>query len=373
MTIPTNRPQPGREGVAAGPGIGVAPSPSRAHRLGVYLLPGRVDDPRPALAQAHAAEELGFRSVWVSERWASKEVGALCGALSQVTTYPRIAVGATHLTTRHPVTLAGLAMTMQMLSEGRFVLGVVRGGGMLRSAGIPVPTTEAIRDYATILRRLWAGETVSYDGPAGSYQSLRLPDAVEGKPAPLILAAMGPRTLALAGSDFDGVMLAPCLTVEGLRRSAEIVRNAAADAGRDPARVEVVATLIVAPDLPQEEEEAVIGGRVSGYLQDPTIARNLSSMNGWDPAVFEPLQRHPMFSGPGTAAEGFRRTDLVEVSRLIPREILAGVAAAGAPAECARTVRHFLETGVDELVIHGATPDQCRELVRHVRALEGDD
>jgi probable F420-dependent oxidoreductase len=322
--------------------------------------------------QARAAEELGFRSVWLSERWASKEVGALCGALSQVTTSARIAVGATHLTTRHPVTLAGLATTMQTLSDGRFVLGVVRGGGMLRAAGIPVPTTNAIKDYAAILRRLWAGETVSYDGPAGSYRGLRLPDAVDGKAVPLILAAMGQRTLALAGSDFDGVMLAPCLTVEGVRRSAEIVRNAAADAGRDPTEVEIVAALIVAPDLPRAEQEAVIGGRVAGYLQDPAIARNLASMNGWDPAVFEPLQQHPMFSGPGTAAEVFRRAELVEVSRLIPRQILVGVAAAGAAAECARTVREFLDTGVDELVIHGATPDQCGELVRQVSALDDE-
>src|SRR5215210_5998399 len=116
-------------------------------------------------------------------------------ALSQVTTSVRIAAGATHLTTRHPVTLAGLATTMQMLSEGRFVLGVVRGAGMLRGAGIPIPSTAAIKDYATIMRRLWAGETVSYNGPAGNYDGVRLPDAVKGKEVPLILAAMGPRKL----------------------------------------------------------------------------------------------------------------------------------------------------------------------------------
>jgi probable F420-dependent oxidoreductase len=341
-------------------------------RLGAYLLPGRGDDPRPGLQQARAAEELGFRSVWLSERWASKEVGSVCGALSQVTTSPRIAIGATHLTTRHPVALAGLATTMQMLSEGRFVLGVVRGAGMLRRAGIPIPSTEAIKDYATILRRLWAGDTVTYDGPAGTYDHLRLPDAVTGKQVPLILAAMGPRTLALAGSDFDGVLLAPCLTVDGVERSAEIVRNAAADAGRDPATVEIVATLIVAPDMTDTEQEAVIGGRVAGYLQDSAIARSLSSVNGWDPAVFEPLQQHPMFSGHGTAAEAFRRPDLVEVSRLIPRDITAAVSAAGTAAECARTVCDFLATGIDELVIHGATPDQCVELVRYVSEF-GDD
>ena len=350
---------------------GIASS-GRASRLGAYLLPGRADDSLPALAQARAAEELGFRSVWVSERWANKEIGALCGALSQLTTRPRIAVGATHLTTRHPVTLAGLAMTMQMLSGGRFLLGVVRGAGMLRGAGVPVPTTAAIRDYAGILRRLWAGETVSYDGPAGRYERLRLPDAVAGKGAPLILAAMGPKTLTVAGSDFDGVLLSPCLTVEGVRRSSEIVRNAAADAGRDPASVEIIATLIVAPDLAEREREAVIGGRVAGYFQDPTVARNLSLMNGWDTAVFEPLQQHRMFSGPGTAAEAFRRAELVEVSRLIPRDMLASVAAAGTAAECARAVSAFLDTGVDELVIHGATPEQCGALLHELRPGEGN-
>ena len=82
--------------------------------------------------------------------------------------------------------------------------------------------------------------------------------------------------------------------------------------------------------------------------------------------MFEPLQQHPMFAGPGTAAEGFRRADLVKVSGLIPREIIAQVSAAGAAAECARTVREFLASGVDELVIHGATPDQCVAMMHHM-------
>ncbi|WP_459979679.1 LLM class flavin-dependent oxidoreductase, partial [Mycobacterium avium] len=65
-------------------------------------------------------------TVWLSERWGTKDLGVIAGALSQVTTSIRIASGITHLQSRHPALLASLAMTAQALSGGRFILGVGR-------------------------------------------------------------------------------------------------------------------------------------------------------------------------------------------------------------------------------------------------------
>jgi hypothetical protein len=61
-----------------------------ASLLGAYVLPGRVDDPRPGIAQAKAGERTGLGSIWVSERWDTKELGVMCGALSQAIERPRI-------------------------------------------------------------------------------------------------------------------------------------------------------------------------------------------------------------------------------------------------------------------------------------------
>lgn len=337
--------------------------------LGAYILPGRVDDPRPGMDQARAGEALGLGSIWISERWDTKEAGAVCGALSQVTKRPRIVLGATHYPTRHPLVLAGLATTLQALSDERFVLAIARstGGVFLERFGIPSVTNRVLIDRADIMRRLWAGQKVSYDGPAGRYEGLQLVDAPDRPPPPLLLTALGPKTLAIAGAHYDGVVLHPFLSTEGVRRAVEIVRNSASDAGRDADSLTIYGTVIVAPDLPEDEQEAVIGGRAVTYFQSPELAKGIVEANGWSPDVFKALHEHPQFSAPGTADQDFRREQLVQAARLIPKDVLLSGAAVGTAHQCAHRLRDFLHAGADELLLHGATPDHCGPLVEEFR------
>src|SRR3546814_12802781 len=88
-------------------------------------------------------------------------------------------------------------------------------------------------DHVGILRRLWAGETVSYSGPAGDYPEMQLAQPCDSPP-PVILGAVGPKTLALAGAHFHGVVLPPFLTPEGVARPVRIVPAAARAPGRGP-------------------------------------------------------------------------------------------------------------------------------------------
>ena len=68
--------------------------------------------------------------------------------------------------------LASMGQTMQALTGGRFMLGFGRSAAWRwRAYGVPAPTNASLADSAGILRRLWAGQTVSYDGPAGSFPS----------------------------------------------------------------------------------------------------------------------------------------------------------------------------------------------------------
>src|SRR5271168_2052024 len=200
--------------------------------LGAYALPGRVTDPTPGLQQAVTGEQIGLGSIWVAERWEKKEIAATLGAMTQNTTRVRLVAGMTHFGTRHPIVLAGMAATLQALSRNRFVLGFGRSVAFVwKNLGIPVPTNASMADYARILRSLWRGETVSYEGPAGRYPNMRMAEVPAVAP-PIILAAIGPKTLALAGTHFDGVVLHPFLTTEGVARSVTLVRQAAEEAGR---------------------------------------------------------------------------------------------------------------------------------------------
>src|SRR5690606_35993610 len=92
-----------------------------------------------------------------------------------------------------------------------------------------------MEDYANILRQLWRGEPVDYDGPAGRYEKMAFRE-VPGDlvPPPMHLAAIGEKTLQLAGRCFDGVFLHPFMTPEAVATKTAIVRRAAEEAGRDP-------------------------------------------------------------------------------------------------------------------------------------------
>jgi 5,10-methylenetetrahydromethanopterin reductase len=333
--------------------------------LGAYVLPGRVPDPRPALEQARAAEELGLGTIWLSERWGTKDFAVLAGALGAVTSRARIASGITHFGVRHPAVLASMAMTAQGLTGGRLVLGFGRSvAAMWRAVGLPPVTNQALADSADMLRRLCRGDRVSYDGPVGRFPAMRLSDLPDAPPPPLVLAAIGPRTLALAGEHFDGVLLHPFLTPEAVRRSAGAVRAAAEKAGRDPASVRVYATVITACGLPPQEEAAVVGGRAVTYFQIPGFGEQLAGVNGWDAAPLTLLREHPQLTGVKGAADFVRTRDqLTGAASVLPAHWLESAAAVGTPEACVARFSEYLTAGADELVLHGSTPDQLPAVI----------
>jgi probable F420-dependent oxidoreductase len=332
--------------------------------LGAYVLPGRVSDPAAVIGQARAAERHGLRTVWLSERWGTKDLGVIAGAIGQVTSSVRIASGITHLQSRHPALLASLAMTAQALSNGRFVLGVGRSvDAMWKAVGLPRSTNASIVDHADIFRRLCRGEKVRYDGPAGTYPSLRLNDLPDQPVPPLVFAAIGPKGLELAARHFDGVLLHPFLTPAAVRRSVEVVRSAERDAGRTPGGVRVYATVVVACERPADEELAVVGARAVTYYQIPGFGERLVAVNGWEPEALTRLRSHPLLAGiRGSADSLLTRDELVDVASVLPTEWIDGAAAVGSASDCRQVFERYREAGADELVLHGSTPDELDAL-----------
>ncbi|SHN31063.1 TIGR03857 family LLM class F420-dependent oxidoreductase [Streptomyces yunnanensis] len=330
--------------------------------LGCYVLPGRVADARPAVTQALTAEKIGLGTVWLSEKWGTKDPGAILGAISSTTTSIRIGLGVTNFLTRHPLTLASMGLTLQSLSGGRFLFGVGRGevpGSKWSDAGLPTQTNAVLKDHASITRRLWSGETVSYHGPGGDYPALALhrplPDV---PPPPILLGTYGRRTLQLAGRHFDGVILPAYLTPETVRRLAGVVKEAAADAGRDPAAVAVIATVITVADLPAEDERETVAGRAVQYFQS-AYGDAVAAENGWDSEPILRLRQHPKFATLGNAAANltFLRRELVDVSEVIPQEWLTASCAIGTAEACADRVREYLTAGADQIILHGSTAE----------------
>lgn len=344
-------------------------------KFGTYILPGRVRDPRRGIEEAQEAERIGLGCVWISERYALKEPAVLAGAVSEATSRIRIA-GTFYATTRHPLVTASVANMMQAMSGDRFRLMFARAvPAYMKMIGSPPVTMERLADAISILRRLWEGETVKYEGILGNFPALKLTDRHEGPPPPIIFTAIGPKSLEFAGAHCDGVLLHAFVSPDGVRNSTKIVRDAAEKAGRDPMAVRIYHNVVVAPDLPKDEEDAVVRGRAITYFELPGFGDLMVEINGWDKAVLDQIRAHPQIAALNgkPADQAFTRQELVEVGRLLPQRWIDEGAAVGSAAQCADQLMAYLDAGADEIVLHGAAPKDMGPLTTELRrALAGN-
>src|SRR3546814_13055801 len=114
------------------------------------------------------------------------------------------------------------------MSGDRFLrmLGLA-GPAYMKMLGAPGITMERLADVISIVRRLWAGETVNYEGIMGKFPMLKLTDRHDGTPPPIIFTAIGPKSLEFAGSHCAEELLHPFVWAQGLASIANIASDPA--------------------------------------------------------------------------------------------------------------------------------------------------
>ena len=337
--------------------------------LGFYTLAGHSGTPRDLIAECHAAEALGLGTAFISERFNTKDATALSGAAGAVSTTLGIATAATNHNTRHPLVTATFAMTMHRLTEGRFALGLGRGfDALFDIMGLPHITMAQMADAIDLYRRLWRGEMVfGHDGPAGNYPMLCL-DPSFNEEIPVMLTAIGERTLEFAGSLADGVILHTFFADDALERSVAAVRRGAERAGRDPASVRIWSVLATVGDhLDEELRLKKLVGRLATYLQG--YGDLLVSVNNWDPQVLARFRADEVVGSIGGAIDAVATLEQLEhIAKLFPGEWLQA-AATGTAEQCAQRVLAQFDLGADGVILHGATPTELDPVVRAYREI----
>ena len=344
-------------------------SASQLKELGFYVLAGAPKSPAELLDEVPAAESLGLGSAFISERYNIKEAVTLSGAVGAASKKLGIATAATNHNTRHPAVTASYATTMHRLTGGRFTLGLGRGIEALFDAfGIPRITTAQMEDFAQLLRRLFRGEVViGHDGPAGKFPVLHL-DSSFDEDIPIGVVAFGPHTLSLAGRAMDMVVLHTYFTDETVDRCVRSVRDAADQAGRDPASIRIWSCYATVHDgLPEDVRLKKTVGRLASYLQG--YGDLLVHTNQWDPEVLTRFRADPVVSSvPGAIDDKADLATLEHVAALLPEEWLEP-AATGSPERCAQRVLRQFDLGVDGVIMHGASPDQLAPVVEAYRKI----
>ncbi|MCU1691582.1 MAG: putative F420-dependent oxidoreductase, family [Frankiales bacterium] len=351
---------------------GMTPSGSLIPELGVSLIPGRTPDPAGVLDEVVAAEQLGLSCVWIAERFDTKELAVLCGAMAARTKEIRMGFGSLAVGSRNPVYSAATAMTFQSLFGDRLMLGLARGlAAVLVDQGMTVPTMKGYEDYVDILHTLFAGEEVSYDGPLGRFPKARLVDRPD-QPRPMMWNSSwvpGPKALALTARKFDGLFLGTELTVEATRTIVNRAKDECLKIGRDPDTLFIANWCVTAPDLSPEEEVRVLNARMVTHLSFPGIGDRLVEENGWDRREMDAmLSRGDMGKDGVIADQAFTREQLVEAGRALPREWVETGCVVGTSEHCAKRVREYVDAGVDHVVVYGPSVAQLAPLVGHWRA-----
>jgi len=157
--------------------------------------------------QARAAEAGGVDTLWIATHLFLRDPVALGATALAATSTLKVALMAVSPYAMHPVHAAMGAATLDELFPGRVVLCLGVGApGDLDAAGIERPRPLAtLREAIAICRTLFAGESIDHRGDIFTVTQRRLVNAPCD--VPIVLAASGPKMLALAGSDADGVII----------------------------------------------------------------------------------------------------------------------------------------------------------------------
>jgi G6PDH family F420-dependent oxidoreductase len=181
-----------------------------------YFLSCEEYGPGELVEQAQAAERAGFDGLWISDHyhpWNAEQghspfVWGVIGALSQACSLP-VTTAVTCPTVRlHPALVAQAAGTAGRLLDGRFILGVGTGEALNEHIlGDPWPTEEQrlemLEEAVALIRELWTGRVVSWDGRHYRVDHARVYD-VPAPPPEIFVSGFGPKSVDLATRIGDG-------------------------------------------------------------------------------------------------------------------------------------------------------------------------
>jgi 5,10-methylenetetrahydromethanopterin reductase len=295
---------------------------------------------------AQLCELLGYDTMFhADEKW-TQDVYVRQGYVAALTHRIRLGISVTDPFTRHPALTAQATATVNDASGGRLIPIIGLGSHF---EALPDLKRErpvrAVREAIEIMRGLWRGERVHYDGEVIRLAGAKLDWTPEHVP-PIWVAGRGPQVLRMAGAAADGVLIGSFATPPGISYAKERIGRGLEDSGRGWEDIALASWLYVA--ILDDEDEPVPEDALRGVSHAFWSSRDFfrSHLDDFADDVTDEFRRFL-----DEAPHEWSPEVMAQLRSLIPPGIFRSLALVGTEEQVAARARALQEQGVQHLVL----------------------
>jgi 5,10-methylenetetrahydromethanopterin reductase len=302
-------------------------------------------------------EEAGFDSIWVPDHLLFippgivPEAWSMLAATAVATEKAALGTCVSDPHRYHPAVLAQKVATVDQISGGRAILGLGAGEAMnLEPFGIEwkKPVSKLI-EAVTIMRRLWAGEMLNYEGKFWKLKDAFLQiNPVRGR-VPIYFGANSPRTLRLTGKMADGWLSIP-LPPKLYKERLKFIKEGVEKAGRVYDEIDTGIYLYTSVSENAEDAYNQIKSIKSQVIPSPELLLEA----GYDVKLPEDLRSLSFFKA---LADAEWVEKFLAYENFIPAEAASEFSVAGTAEDCINKIDEYVKAGAKHILLINAGPD----------------
>jgi len=302
---------------------------------------------------AKFAEESGFEYVWIPDDDLCYDTYVTLTAIALSSSRVKIGSSVSNPYSRNPALLASTIATIDELSNGRAILGIGAGGSLtLRPLGIPMwnkPLT-AIKEAITIIRKLFDGETVTFEGKIIKAYNVKLFTKLE-KRIPIYMAARGDRMLRLLGELADGALLSS--PIPHINYELERIKEGCKKAGRSLDEIDIGNAAPFSVSMDENKAKEIVKSHCTFMISDFPL-KALESVG---------ISKEEQDS----IREAIKKGGIEEAKKLITLDMVNALTISGSPNECIKKFKAQIDAGIDQIIFsspYGPNIDEAFKLIK---------
>lgn len=319
------------------------------------------------IAIAKLADDLGYHSFWTSESW-GRDAFTILAMIACHTGNIRLATGIVNIYSRTPALLAQTIASLDIISNGRAILGLGSSGKVVVEGWHGVPFNFPLartREYIEIIRKALSGAPVNHQGKFYQMDRFRMISPPVQQSLPIYVASLGPKNLALTGELADG-WLPVWANRERLPDLKEQISVGAAKSGRSINDVTIAPYLMCYTSASAEDLEH------GAQLLRAHMAYYIGGMGSY---YFDSFSRAGFETEATAVRDAWASRDRDQAANAVSDRMLESVVVLGDAQQCQDQIAGFRKTGVDMPVVtfpHGMELSAIHRTIAALAPQAGD-